>query len=176
MTVTPTDGFRLNHTMLRVRDPDASIGFYRDTLGMTLIDRFDFEQGRFSLYFLGYPDEPVPQDRDDRVEWLFQQRALLELTHNWGTETDSSATYHNGNAEPRGFGHIALTVPDVDEACARLDQLGVTFVKRPQDGSMKGLAFIQDPDGYWIEIVSGPNLRRLMADMRAAAKQDAGAA
>lgn len=172
----PTDGFRLNHTMLRVRDPEASLGFYRDTLGMTLIDRFDFEEGRFSLYFLGYPDEPVPQDQDARVEWLFQQRALLELTHNWGTEDDADFAYHNGNADPRGFGHIALTVPDVDAACARLDSLGVGFVKRPQDGSMKGLAFIRDPDGYWIEIVSGPNLRRLMADVRMAAKQGAGAA
>ncbi|MEN3974718.1 lactoylglutathione lyase [Emcibacter sp. SYSU 3D8] len=172
----PTAGFRLNHTMLRVRDPEASLGFYRDILGMTVIDRFDFEAGRFSLYFLGYPEEPVPEDADARVEWLFEQRGLLELTHNWGTETDAAFAYHNGNTEPRGFGHIALTVPDVDGACARLDQLGVTFVKRPQDGSMKGLAFIQDPDGYWIEIVSGPNLRGLMAGVRAAAKQDAGAA
>ena len=162
----PTDGFRLNHTMLRVRDVEASIGFYRDTLGMTLIDRFDFETGRFSLYFLGYPESPVPEDADDRVQWLFEQRALLELTHNWGTENDSAFAYHNGNTEPRGFGHIALTVPDVDAACARFEELGVTFVKRPQDGSMKGLAFIQDPDGYWVEIVSGPNLRALMAGVR----------
>jgi lactoylglutathione lyase len=172
----PTAGFRLNHTMLRVRDPEASIGFYRDTLGMTLIDRFDFEAGKFSLYFLGYPDSPVPEDADDRVQWLFEQRALLELTHNWGTESDPSFAYHNGNAEPRGFGHIALTVPDVDAACARFEERGVTFVKRPQDGTMKGLAFIQDPDGYWVEIVSGPNLRALMSGLRAAAKQAAGAA
>ena len=170
----PTDGFRLNHTMLRVRDVAASLGFYRDTLGMTLIDRFDFETGRFSLYFLGYPEGPVPEDAGERVQWLFEQRALLELTHNWGTENDPAFAYHNGNTEPRGFGHIALTVPDVDAACARFETLGVTFVKRPQDGSMKGLAFIQDPDGYWVEIVSGPNLRALMASVRAAAKETPG--
>ena len=169
----PTDGFRFNHTMLRVRDPEASLAFYRDTLGMTLIDRFDFEAGKFSLYFLGYPEGPVPEDKDARVQWLFQQRALLELTHNWGTESDPAFAYHNGNAEPRGFGHIALTVPDVDAACERFEQLGVEFVKRPQDGSMKGLAFIKDPDGYWIEIVSGPNLRTLMAGFREAATQGA---
>ncbi len=169
-------GFRLNHTMLRVRDPEASLGFYRDTLGMTLIDRFDFEAGKFSLYFLGYPDGPVPEDADERVQWLFEQRALLELTHNWGTESDPAFSYHNGNADPRGFGHIALTVPDVDAACARFEERGVTFVKRPQDGSMKGLAFIVDPDGYWVEIVSGPNLRSLMANLRAAAKAESGAA
>jgi lactoylglutathione lyase len=64
----PTDGFRLNHAMLRVRDPEASLGFYRDILGMALIDRFDFEAGRFSLYFLGYPESPVPEDADERVE------------------------------------------------------------------------------------------------------------
>lgn len=169
----PTDGFRFNHTMLRVRDPEASLAFYRDTLGMTVIDRFDFETGKFSLYFVGYPEAPVPEDRDARVQWLFEQRALLELTHNWGTESDPAFAYHNGNAEPRGFGHIALTVPDVDAACERFEQLGVEFVKRPQDGSMKGLAFIKDPDGYWIEIVSGPNLRTLMAGFREAATQGA---
>ena len=97
----PTDGFRFNHTMLRVRDPEASLAFYRDTLGMTVIDRFDFETGKFSLYFVGYPEGPVPQDRDERVQWLFEQRALLELTHNWGTENDPEFAYHNGNAEPR---------------------------------------------------------------------------
>lgn len=169
-------GFRLNHTMLRVRDPEASLGFYRDTLGMTLIDRFDFEAGKFSLYFLGYPDGPVPEDADERVQWLFEQPALLELTHNWGTENDPAFSYHNGNTEPRGFGHIALTVPDVDAACARFEERGVTFVKRPQDGTMKGLAFIADPDGYWVEIVSGPNMRSLMANLRAAAKAESGAA
>ncbi|MEN3953105.1 lactoylglutathione lyase [Iodidimonas sp. SYSU 1G8] len=169
-------GFRLNHTMLRVRDPEASLGFYRDTLGMTLIDRFDFEAGKFSLYFLGYPDGPVPEDADERVQWLFEQPALLELTHNWGTESDPASSYHNGNTDPRGFGHIALTVPDVDAACARFEERGVTFVKRPQDGTMKGLAFIADPDGYWVEIVSGPNMRSLMANLRAAAKAESGAA
>ncbi len=170
----PAAGFRLNHSMLRVRDPEASLGFYRDILGMTVIDRFDFEAGKFSLYFLGYPDGPVPEDPDARVQWLFEQRALLELTHNWGTEIEPAFAYHNGNTEPRGFGHIAVSVPDVDAACARFETLGVTFVKRPQDGSMKGLAFIQDPDGYWVEIVSGPNMRDLMARLRAEAREGAG--
>jgi lactoylglutathione lyase len=62
-------------------------------------------------------------------------------------------SYHNGNSEPRGYGHIAITVPNVEEACARFEKLGVPFKKRLTDGTMKFLAFILDPDGYWIEVV-----------------------
>jgi lactoylglutathione lyase len=80
---------------------------------------------------------------------------VLELTHNHGTETDESFSYASGNADPgRGFGHIAITVDDVDAACARFEERGVPFKKRPNEGSMKGLAFILDPDGYWVEVVS----------------------
>ena len=61
--------------------------------------------------------------------------------------------YRSGNEEPKGFGHIAITVPDVEAACARFERLGVTFKKRLTDGKMKSLAFILDPDGYWIEVV-----------------------
>ena len=61
--------------------------------------------------------------------------------------------YHSGNDEPKGFGHIALTVPNVEEACARFERLGVPFKKRLTDGKLKFLAFILDPDGYWIEVV-----------------------
>ena len=69
-------------------------------------------------------------------------------------ETDGT-TYHNGNSEPgRGFGHIGITVPDLEGACARFEEMGVTFKKKLTDGNMKNLAFIQDPDGYMIEILS----------------------
>ena len=74
---------------------------------------------------------------------MFSQPATLELTHNWGTENDANFHYHNGNSDPKGYGHIGLAVPDVDAACARFDEMGVKFVKRPQDGKMKGIAFIQ---------------------------------
>jgi lactoylglutathione lyase len=166
--MTHTAGFVLNQTMLRIRDPDASIPFYRDVLGMTLLDRYDFPDMKFSLYFMGYPGGPVPDDPAERVQWVFEQPALLELTHNWGTEDDAEFAYHDGNAEPRGFGHIGLSVPDVETACERFEQLGVEFVKRPNDGAMKGIAFIRDPDGYWIEILSGPNLRELVSAVRTA--------
>jgi len=86
---------------------------------------------------------------------------MLELTHNWGTENDDNFSYHDGNTEPRGFGHIGITVPDVYEASKRFEQLGIEFVKKPDDGKMKGLAFIKDPDGYWIEILSSRGLAKL---------------
>jgi lactoylglutathione lyase len=159
---------RFNQTMLRVRDPARSLAFYRDVLGMELLEKFDFKQMKFSLYFLGFSDDlegERPDDRGERVDWVFRQNALLELTHNWGSESDVNFPgYHNGNDEPRGFGHIGITVPDVHAACKRFEELDVPFVKRPDDGSMKGLAFIKDPDGYWIEVLSPGGLRNIIAE------------
>lgn len=160
-----SNGFVLNQTMLRIKDPEASVAFYRDAMGMTLLDRYDFPALKFSLYFMGYPQGPIPDDRAQRIEWVFQQPALLELTHNWGSEVDPAFGYHNGNSEPRGFGHIGLSVPDVHAACARFEAQGVEFVKRPDEGAMKGLAFVKDPDGYWIEILSASGLRDLIVQM-----------
>ena len=163
-----THQYIFSQTMLRVKDAERSVTFYTDVLGMTLLRRFDFPEMKFSLYFLAYvrPGDPVqPTDTLGGAEYVFRQKAALELTHNWGTEADPDFPgYHNGNAEPRGFGHIGITVPDVHAACARFEQMGVAFVKRPEDGSMKGLAFIKDPDGYWIEILSAPSLAAMIAD------------
>lgn len=73
---------------------------------------------------------------------------IVELTHNHGTESDPNfAGYHSGNKDPRGFGHIAITVPNVEEACARLEKLGVPFQKKLTDGRMRHIAFALDPDG-----------------------------
>ena len=159
---SPTRNFVFNQTMLRIKDPEASVGFYRDVLGMTLLEKFDFPEMEFSLYFMGYPAGPVPGDRAERARWIFDQPALLELTHNHGTESDPDQSYHNGNEEPRGFGHIGISVPDVYAACERFESMDVDFVKRPDDGNMKGLGFIKDPDGYWIEILSSTGLRDLI--------------
>ncbi|MEC8601233.1 MAG: lactoylglutathione lyase [Pseudomonadota bacterium] len=148
--------------MLRIKDPSRSIPFYEDVLGMTLIDRFDFPEMAFSLYFLGYSVGEIPSDPKVRAKWLFEQPALLELTHNHGSENDPGISYHNGNEDPRGFGHIGISVPDVQAACNRFEEHGVEFVKRPDDGQMKGLAFIKDPDGYWIEILSSQGLATLV--------------
>ena len=155
-----TSDFSMQQTMYRIKDPKASLDFYTRVLGMRLIKKFNFHEAKFSLYFMGYEAKAdIPADEAERTQWCFSRRATIELTHNWGTETDPDFKgYHNGNAEPRGFGHIGLAVPDVEAACDRFEKLGVKFVKKPNDGRIKGLAFVQDPDGYWIEILNGGNM------------------
>ncbi len=161
-----TAQYVFNQTMLRIKDPARSLSFYQDVLGMTLLKRFDFPEMKFSLYFMAYvrpEDEPVPSGEMESAAYVFRQKATLELTHNWGTESDADfAGYHNGNSDPRGFGHIGISVPDVYAACRRFEELGVAFMKGPDDGKMKGLAFIKDPDGYWIEILSAASLATMI--------------
>ena len=123
---------RILHTMLRVGDLDQSIAFYTEVLGMQLIRRQDYPEGRFTLAFVGYGDE----DRE----------AVLELTHNWDTPA-----YDLGN----GFGHVALAVPDAAAACAAIKERGGKVVR--EAGPMKHgktiIAFVEDPDGYKIELI-----------------------
>ncbi|KAF8809015.1 glyoxalase I [Phlegmacium glaucopus] len=112
----------------------------------------------FTFYFL-------PFNHDGKELTLKKKRPLdfpvkvcvLELTHNHGTESDPNFQgYANGNSDPgRGFGHITITVNDVEKACERFDKLGVQFRKRPSDGKLRNVAFILDPDGYWVEVIPG---------------------
>ena len=128
-----TTKFRLLHTMIRVMDMDKSIDFYTRILGMKLLRRQDYEGGRFTLSFVGYGDEETD--------------TVVELTHNW----DQTEPYDMGDA----FGHLAIAVPDAYAVCEALEKEGVS-VPRPA-GPMKGchrvIAFIEDPDGYNIELV-----------------------
>jgi len=133
MTSAPiTTGWRFLHTMIRVGDLDRSIDFYTRLLGMTLLRRQDFPEGRFTLAFVGYGDEA--------------EHTVIELTHNWDT-----AAYDLG----AGFGHLALGVPDIHAACATLAEAGATILRAP--GPMKHgstvIAFVADPDGYRIELI-----------------------
>ncbi|RVW17543.1 Lactoylglutathione lyase [Vitis vinifera] len=102
-----------------------------------LLKRLDFPEMKFSLYFMGYEDTAsAPSNETERIVWTFSQKATIELTHNWGTESDPDFKgYHNGNSEPRGFGHIGITVDDTYKACERFERLGVEFVKKPDDGN-----------------------------------------
>jgi len=158
-----TQGFVLNHLMLRVKDPAVSLAFYSGVMGMNVLRKLDFPEMKFSLYFLhrAVDGELPPDEVGERTAWTFAQRGILELTHNWGTETDADFKYHDGNAQPQGFGHICFSVPNLDTAIAWFDQHGVTYVKRPEQGKMKDVAFIKDPDGYWIEIVEPARLKGL---------------
>lgn len=149
-----TRGFIFNHTMVRVVDPQASLAFYTKVFGMRLLRKVDMPEGEFTLYFLACTgDDDVPEDSDARAKYVNGREGVLELTHNWGTENDPQASYHNGNDEPQGYGHICFTVPDLQAACEWMDANGVAFKKRPEDGRMSHIAFVLDPDGYWIELV-----------------------
>ncbi len=126
---------RFLHTMLRVRDLDASIRFYCDLLGMKLLRRKDYPGGEFTLAFVGFGDE--------------SDHTVLELTWNWG-RTD----YQLGDA----FGHIALGVDDIHATCERLRAAGAKITREP--GPMKHgttvIAFLEDPNGYKIELIERP--------------------
>lgn len=157
-----SEGFVYNHTMLRIKDPVKSLEFYTGVLGMTLLKHRSFPEAKFDLYFLARLTEEerdaLPAG-DELKDFVSRQRSILELTHNHGTENDDDFAYHNGNSEPRGFGHICFAVPDLQQAVAWFDANGVVFQKRPEEGSMKDIAFIKDPDGYWIEIIELNNNR-----------------
>lgn len=123
---------RLLHTMLRVGDLERALSFYTEVLGMRLLRRKDYPGGRFTLAFLGYCDEA--------------DGAVLELTHNWDT-----SSYELGTA----YGHIAIAVDDIFAICEQIRGNGGNIVREP--GPMKHgttvIAFIEDPDGYKIELI-----------------------
>lgn len=123
---------RILHTMIRVKDLDASLAFYCDVLGMKLLRRKDYESGQFTLAFVGYDDE--------------SKSAVIELTHNWG-----KSDYQLGDA----FGHVAIGVDDIYAACDRIREKGGKITREP--GPMKHggsvIAFVEDPNGYKIELI-----------------------
>lgn len=134
---------KILHTMLRVGDLDRSIQFYQDVLGLKLVSRRDYPEGRFTLAFLG---------AEDRVDGV-QLGAELELTHNWDTQR-----YELGNA----YGHVALEVADACQACDMVKARGGKVVREagPMKHGTTVIAFVEDPDGYKIEFIqrkSGPD-------------------
>ncbi len=123
---------RILHTMIRVIDLKKSIKFYTDILGMNLLRQKDYPDGKFTLAFVGYGNE--------------SNEAVIELTHNWDTKT-----YDMGNA----FGHIAIEVDDVYKACAAMKKSGGEIIRDagPMNAGATIIAFIEDPDGYQIELL-----------------------
>ncbi|MGI9310376.1 MAG: lactoylglutathione lyase [bacterium] len=131
----PKPEFRIDHTMIRVRDLEQSLDFYTRILGMEVLRKADYPDGRFTNAFVGYRGTD----------------AALELTHNW----DQDAPYDRGDA----WGHIALTVADVRAAGDYLKAAGVRFTKEPSPmkHGTRMIAFLLDPDGYSIELVEAPS-------------------
>ena len=123
---------RILHTMLRVGDLDRSIQFYTEVLGMKLLRRKDYPDGKFTLAFVGYGDE--------------SENTVLELTYNWGTDH-----YDLGN----GFGHIAIEVDDVYQATEEIRNRGGKIIRDagPMNAGTTLIAFVEDPDGYPIELI-----------------------
>ncbi|PGH31541.1 lactoylglutathione lyase [[Emmonsia] crescens] len=150
--------YRMNHTMFRIKDSEASLKFYQEVLGMTLVRTAELESGGGKQYSLAYPaSNPSPKENtaNPYAEW----EGMLDLTWYYGTEKQEGRVYHDGNSEPQGFGHICVSVDDLDAACARLEEQKVTWKKRLTDGRMKNVAFVLDPDGYWIEIIQNETLK-----------------
>ncbi|KAH7972962.1 hypothetical protein HPB52_019584 [Rhipicephalus sanguineus] len=156
-----TRGFIMQQTMYRIRDPKASLDFYTRVLGMRLLQKLDFPEMKFSLYFVGF-EESVPKTNSpqERAEWAFGRKATIELTHlqQLGGSSRRAAITMGTLLLEDSVSHIGIMVPDVAEACARFEKLGVKFVKKPHEGKMKNIAFIQDPDGYWIEILNNKSV------------------
>jgi lactoylglutathione lyase len=119
-------GMKYLHTMVRITDPDTSLAFFCDALGLTLLKRYDNEAGRFSLLFLAAPGD---------------EEAQVELTYNWDPEALAGG---------RNFGHLAYAVENIYESCERLQAHGVTINRPPRDGRM---AFVRSPDGISIELL-----------------------
>ncbi|KAL1979705.1 hypothetical protein VTN96DRAFT_5288 [Rasamsonia emersonii] len=158
-TSTDTSTYRLNHTMLRVKDAQVSLKYYQEVFGMTLLRTVENPDAGFNLYFLGYPGAN-PSVKEGAKNPVAEWEGLLELTWNYGTEKQEGKVYHDGNSQPQGFGHICVSVDDLDAAVARFESLNVNWKKRLTDGKMKNVAFILDPDGYWIEIIQNEALKR----------------
>ncbi|MCJ1312506.1 Lactoylglutathione lyase [Agyrium rufum] len=154
VTTTDVGTYRFNHTMIRVKDHQKSLDFYQKKMGMTLVRTHENPSAEFNLYFLGYPAGEALSGGNGSA-----REGLLELTWNYGTEKDEKFSYHNGNTEPQGFGHICISVDDLGAACERFEKEGVEWKKRLTDGRMKNIAFVLDPDGYWIEVVQNEKFK-----------------
>jgi len=160
--------------MFRVKDPVKSLEFYCDVLGFKLLMYKEFPQWGFNVYFVAPVESAnIPESEDARWDYCMKLPGCIELTYNYGSESENGLVYNTGNADSTGtsngetikggFGHIGITVPCVYEACDRFKKLGCVFKKTPNAGGMKGLAFIKDPDGYLIEVLpQGPMISKMV--------------
>jgi len=142
--------WRFSHTMLRVKDMEASILFYSSYLGMCTLYRTK-NQGKtdFEQAFMGYWRN---EGERNSLDTILNREGVVELVQYRGTQKQDNVKYHNGNDQPQGFGHLCISVDDLDLACARFEEMeGIRWKKRLTDGRMRNVAFLLDPDGYWVE-------------------------
>jgi len=117
---------------------------------MKQVNKLSFPDNKFDLYFLAYDS---PQAVSSGHHWS-DREGILELTHNYGSEHDDNFKVANGNSEPgKGFGHLCVSVDNIQAACQRIEDAGYKFQKKLTDGRMRSIAFALDPDGYWVEII-----------------------
>lgn len=123
---------RILHTMIRTGDLDRSIDFYTKVMGMKVLRRSEYPDGKFTLVFIGYGEE--------------SEQAVLELTYNWGVDHYDIGT---------GYGHVAIEVDDVYAACDEIKRRGGKVIREagPMKGGTRAIAFVEDPDGYKIELI-----------------------
>lgn len=140
-TMTDPSTYKFNHSMLRVKDPKRSVEYY-EFLGMKLVNKMENPDANFDLYFLAY-DSPKAASHGNH--WT-DREGIIELTHNYGTEKDDNYKIHNGNDEPQGFGHVCISVDNLQAACKRIEDAGYKFKKTLSQGRMRNIAFALDPD------------------------------
>lgn len=117
---------------------------------MKQINKLDFPDDKFTLFFLAYDG---PHSSSPGARWT-NRRGVLELTHKHGAENDPAFKFAGGNSEPgKGFGHICISIDNIQAACKRLEDAGHKFQKRLSEGRIRHIAFVLDPDGYWVEII-----------------------
>lgn len=146
------DSNRMNHTMVRVKDPVKSLQFYKDILGMKLYSKREFPDAKFTLYFLGYEHDPNYVEGLETPVPQACRQSIIELTHNWGSETDDSfeGYYIFGNDDSViGFDHFSVSCKDAAKFISELENKNVKFIQKDKD-----TATVTDPDGWKVEIHS----------------------
>ncbi|OWB54486.1 hypothetical protein B5S28_g333 [[Candida] boidinii] len=149
MSTKIDSSFLTNHTCINISNPENSIKFYQDAFGMKIIKEIEIKDLKFKSWFLAFDGENQPFDG----KYFADRTGVIELRQDLSKDLSKIEIY-SGNSEPyKGFGHLCISVDNIVEAEKHLLSIGVTFKKKLSDGRQKNIAFVLDPDGYWIELI-----------------------